>query len=264
MTTKLQRTVGKRFDAAATTYDKHSAIQWSVARRLLWEIEKGPAPRRILEIGCGTGLLTEQLRERFPRAEVHALDISPAMIAVASQRWRGAARVRWHVADVCRYRPAGRFDLIVSNCALHWVEPLATTLRRIARWLTPGGQFHAAIMLRGTLAELHTARRRVTPQKPTLHTLPSFAAVVAAARRAGFATLITRRHKALKSYPSARGLLTMLHEQGLTGGTIAGNGRPLTRGEIGRLVEDYERNYPARRGGVKATFRVAYLAAQKS
>ena len=95
MTTKLQRTVGKRFDAAAATYDKHSAIQWSVARRLLWEIEKGPAPKRILEIGCGTGLLTEQLRERFPAAEVHALDISAAMVARARERWRGAARVRW-------------------------------------------------------------------------------------------------------------------------------------------------------------------------
>lgn len=264
MTTKLLRTVGKRFNAAATTYDKHSAIQWSVARRLLWEIEKGPPPRRILEIGCGTGLLTEQLCERFPRAKVHALDIAPAMIAMAAQRWRGAACVCWHVADVRRYRPAGRFDLIVSNCALHWVEPLAPTLRRIVRWLMPGGQFHAAIMLCGTLTELHTARRRIASQNPPLHTLPTFAAVVAAARRAGFATLTTQRHKALKSYPSARGLLTMLHEQGLTGGPIAGSGRPLTRGELGRLVEDYEQNYPARRGGVKATFRVAYLAAQKS
>jgi malonyl-CoA O-methyltransferase len=263
MSTPLQRTIGKRFDAAAATYDKHAAIQWAVARRLLWEVEKGPAPRRILEIGCGTGLLTEQLRERFPAAAVHALDISSAMITVARQRWRGAARVRWHVADVRRYRPAGRFDLIVSNCALHWVEPLAPVFRRIARWLTPGGHFHAALMLRGTLAELHAARRRVAPRKPTVHALPSFATVSAAARRAGFATLLARRHQTQKSYSSASALLTMLHEQGLTGGPVAGSGRPLTRSELGRLVADYERNYPARRGGIQTTFRVAYLCARK-
>jgi hypothetical protein len=119
-------------------------------------------------------------------------------------------------------------------------------------------------MLRGTLAELHAARRRVVPRKPTLHTLPSFAAVVAAARRAGFSTLIARRHKAQKSYSSASVLLTMLHEQGLTGGPVAGNGQPLTRGELGRLVADYEQNYPACRGGVKTTFRVAYLYARKA
>lgn len=263
MPTKLQHVVGKRFDAAAATYDKHSAIQWSVARRLLWELEKGPAPHRILEIGCGTGLLTEQLRERFPRAQVHALDISPAMIAVARQRWRGAARVRWHVGDVRRYRPAGHFDLIVSNCALHWATPLTPVFRRLARWLTPGGQLYAALMLRGTLAELHAARRRVAPQKPPLHTLPSFAAVSAAARHTGFVSLTARRHKAVKSSPSARALLLLLHEQGLTGGPVAGSGRPLTRGELQRLVTDYEKNYPAPRGGVRATFRVAFLCAQK-
>ncbi len=264
MTTKLQRTVGKRFDAAAATYDKHAAIQWSVARRLLWEIEKNPAPKRILEIGCGTGLLTEQLRERFPRAEVHALDIAPAMVAHARERWHGAARVRWHVADVRRYQPAGHFDLVVSSCALHWVEPLAPVLRKILRWLKPRGRFVAAIMLRGTLAELHAARRRVAPHKPVLHALPSFPTIEAFARRAGFATLTARRHKALIALPSARALLTMLHEQGLTGGPVAGSGRPLTRSELQQLVADYEKHFPARRSGVRATFRVAYLAAQKA
>ena len=264
MPTKLQQTVGKRFNAAAATYDKHAAIQWSVARRLLWEIERGKPPRRILEIGCGTGLLTEQLRERFPAAEVHALDISPAMIAVARQRWRGAARVRWHVGDVRRYRPAGHFDLIVSNCALHWAAPLAPVFRRLARWLMPGGRLCAALMLRGTLAELHAARQRIAPQKPTLHSLPSFAAVAAAARHAGFVALVARRHKALKSSPSARALLMLLHEQGLTGGPVAGSGHPLTRGELQQLMADYERNYPARHGGVRATFRVAFLCAKKS
>jgi malonyl-CoA O-methyltransferase len=264
MTTKFQSTVGKRFDAAAATYDKHAAIQWSVARRLLWEIEKGPSPRRILEIGCGTGLLTEQLRERFPRAEVHALDLSPAMVAHARARWRGAARVRWHVGDVRRHQPAGHFDLIVSSCALHWVEPLAPVLRKIVRWLTPHGRFFAAIMLRGTLAELHASRRRVAPGKPVLRVLPSFPTIAAFARRAGFATLTARRHKALIALPTARALLTMLHEQGLTGGPVAGSGRPLTRGELQRLVADYEQHFPARGGGVRATFRVAYLAAQKA
>ncbi len=264
MTTKLQRTVGKRFDAAAATYDKHSAIQWSVARRLLWEIEKGPAPKRILEIGCGTGLLTEQLRERFPAAEVHALDISAAMVAHARTRWRGAARVRWHVGDVRRYQPAGKFDLIVSSCALHWVEPLAPVFRHIVRWLAPRGRCFAAIMLRGTLAELHAARRRVAPAKPVLHALPSFPTIAAYARGAGFAALTARRHKALVSLPSANALLTMLHEQGLTGGPVAGSGRPLNRRELQQLAADYEKNFPARRGGVRATFRVAYLAARKA
>ena len=264
MTTKFQQTVGKRFDAAAATYDKHAAIQWSVARRLLWEIEKGPVPRRILEIGCGTGLLTEQLRERFPAAEVHALDLSPAMVSHARGRWRGAARVRWHVADVRRYQPAGHFDLIVSSCALHWVDPLAPVFRKIVRWLTPQGRFFAAIMLRGTLVELHAARRRVAPQKPVRHALPSFPTIAAYARRAGFATLIAHRHKALIALPSTRALLMMLHEQGLTGGPIAGNGRPLNRRELQQLVKDYEHNFPARQGGVRATFRVAFLTANKS
>ncbi|MCX6998626.1 MAG: methyltransferase domain-containing protein [Kiritimatiellaeota bacterium] len=263
MTFQHQRAIGLRFDHAAATYDRHTAIQWSVARRLLWEIEKDPAPRRILEIGCGTGLLTEQLRERFPGALVHALDLSPAMVAVARQRWRGAGRVRWHVADVRRFQPAGQFDLIVSNCALHWVVPLIPALRRIGRWLAPGGCFHAAIMLRGTLTELHNARRRVAPDKAPLRNLPTFAAVCADVRAAGFAQVVARRYKAVKSYPSAEALLRMLHEQGLTGGAIAGSGRLLTRGELQRLRADYDRRFQAKKG-VKATYRVAHVCARKA
>ena len=267
MTSKLQKAVGLHFDHAAATYDRHAAIQWYVARRLLWEIEQQPtkqqpAPRRILEIGCGTGLLTEQLRERFPGAQVHALDLSPAMVAVARRRWRGAARVRWHVADIRRFQPAGRFDLIVSSCALHWVVPLIPALRRLARWLAPGGRFYAAIMLRGTLTELHAARRRVAPDKAPLRSLPSFAAVLSAVQAAGFTTVVARRHKALRSYASAQALVRMLHEQGLTGGAIAGRGRLLTRGELERLQADYDQRYPTAQG-VKATYRVAYVCARK-
>ena len=263
VTFKHQQGIGLRFDHAAATYDRHTAIQWSVARRLLWEIEKDPAPRRILEIGCGTGLLTEQLRERFPGAQVHALDLSPAMVAVARRRWRGAGRVRWHVGDVRRFQPAGKFDLIVSNCALHWVVPLIPALRRIARWLAPGGRFHAAIMLRGTLTELHNTRRRVAPDKTPLRTLPTFAAICSNVRAAGFARVVARRYKAVKSYPSADALLHILHEQGLTGGAIAGRGRPLTRGELQRLRAEYDQRFQTPKG-VKATYRVAYLCARKS
>ena len=168
------------------------------------------------------------------------------------------------MADVRRYQPAGHFDLIVSSCALHWVDPLAPVFRKIVRWLAPRGRFFAAIMLRGTLVELHAARCRVAPQKPVRHALPSFPTIAAYARRASFAALTTRRHKALVSLPSARTLLTMLHEQGLTGGPIAGSGRLLTRRELQQLVNDYEHNFPSRDGGVRATFRVAYLTAQKS
>jgi ubiquinone/menaquinone biosynthesis C-methylase UbiE len=86
-----------------------------------------PAPRRILDVGCGTGYLLGRLAARVPEAGVLAgIDASPAMIEVASgaaadDRLRfvmgGAERLPW---------PAATFDLVVSTTSFdHWADQRA-------------------------------------------------------------------------------------------------------------------------------------------
>ena len=99
-----------------------------------------PAPRRILDVGCGTGYLLGRLAARAPQAEaLDGIDAAPAMIEVA----RGAAaddRLSFAAGTAERLPwPAGSFDLVVSTTSFdHWADQQAG-LAQCARVLAPGG-----------------------------------------------------------------------------------------------------------------------------
>jgi ubiquinone/menaquinone biosynthesis C-methylase UbiE len=99
-----------------------------------------PAPKQILDVGCGTGYLLGQLAARAPQAEVLVgIDAAPAMIKVA----RTAAaddRPRFVVGTAEQLPwPAAAFDLVVSTTSFdHWADQRAG-LAECARVLAPGG-----------------------------------------------------------------------------------------------------------------------------
>lgn len=100
-----------------------------------------PEPRRVLDVGCGTGYLLRQLAARAPRAvELAGLDPAPAMIE-AAQAIAGDERLRFGAGAAERLPyPAGTFDLVVSTTSFdHWADQ-AAGLRECARVLTPGGR----------------------------------------------------------------------------------------------------------------------------
>ena len=90
----------------------------------------------ILEVGCGTGQLTEALAGFG--FSLSAIDIGRSMIATARHRLDGRA-VSFQVVSFEDFAAAdGSFDLIVSGTAFHWVDP-EVMFRKPARLLRPGG-----------------------------------------------------------------------------------------------------------------------------
>jgi SAM-dependent methyltransferase len=94
--------------------------------------------RRVLDLGCGAGQLSQHLAARGA-AEVIGVDISERMLELARTRW-AHPRVRYErmAIEEAAFTPA-RFDLVVSALALHYVDDYRGLLARIAGWLTPGG-----------------------------------------------------------------------------------------------------------------------------
>jgi ubiquinone/menaquinone biosynthesis C-methylase UbiE len=108
-------------------------------------LSRCPAPRRILDVGCGTGYLLRQLAARVPAAaELAGLDAAPAMIETAREMAGMAARdgrLRFTagVAEQLPY-PGEAFDLVVSTTSFdHWADQQAG-LTECARVLAPAGQ----------------------------------------------------------------------------------------------------------------------------
>ncbi|MFD1906715.1 methyltransferase domain-containing protein [Paenibacillus rhizoplanae] len=83
--------IRRQFNRSANSYDAHAQVQRIMSDRLAgsfigWKNKGNVAGLNILEIGCGTGALTEILINEWPSASITALDIAPAMIKLAEQR----------------------------------------------------------------------------------------------------------------------------------------------------------------------------------
>ena len=119
-----------------------------------------PAPRRILDVGCGTGYLLGRLAARAPQAGTLAgIDAAPAMIEVAT----GAGtddRLRLVVGTAERLPwPAATFDLVVSTTSFdHWADQRAG-LAECARVLAPGGYLVLADLFSVLLPTRSAGRR---------------------------------------------------------------------------------------------------------
>ena len=101
-------------------------------------------PRRVLDVGCGTGLLATRLRAELPAAAIAGCDFSHGMLLRA--RGRDAA-VGWTQGDAQRlpFRDAS-LDAIVSTEAFHWFPDQHRALAEFFRVLVPGGRLLLAIV----------------------------------------------------------------------------------------------------------------------
>jgi trans-aconitate 2-methyltransferase len=121
----------------ARTYDRSSAPQQAWASEVLARLD-GIAPDvTALDVGCGTGLVTEALLVLVPRGRVLAIDASADMVALARRRLGDRAEV-W-CQDVLDLELDEPVDAIVSTAALHWVTDHDRLWPRLARALRPGG-----------------------------------------------------------------------------------------------------------------------------
>ncbi len=96
---------------------------------------------RVLDVGCGTGRITEQLLRLVPQGRVLAVDASRDMVAVAQQRLGVRAEV-W-CQDVLDLEVGEPVDVVVSTAALHWVTDHDRLWGRLADVLRPGGVLEA-------------------------------------------------------------------------------------------------------------------------
>lgn len=128
----------------AETYHKVSDPQYEWGLPVL---DKLPLDghERVLDVGCGTGRLTEKLIERLPRGEVVALDLSFNMLQTAREYLlpRFANRVRFAQADAAALPMAGHADAIFSTATFHWVLDHPLLFKSLYGALKPGGRLVA-------------------------------------------------------------------------------------------------------------------------
>lgn len=101
-------------------------------------------PRRILDLGCGTGSTTLLLKQAFPHAEVIGLDLSPYMLVMADRKAKDAGLdIQWRHAQAEQTGfPDASFDVVTASLLFHETPPTVaqSILREAFRLLTVGGE----------------------------------------------------------------------------------------------------------------------------
>ena len=136
--------ISKAFNQHAAEYELAAKVQREIGQRLFERLDYLKiTPKRILDLGCGTGFFSRELAIRFPKAEIFGLDLAPAMLQEAKKKQSWFRKWPLIAADM-RYLPfaTGLFDLVFANQVIHWADALPPIFRELNRVMN----VHACLM----------------------------------------------------------------------------------------------------------------------
>ena len=247
------------FDRASASYEAAAGLQARVAGELLERLAVFAfAPGVVLDLGAGTGRVARELKRRYRRALVIALDLAPGMLREArryQQWWRRFERV---CGDALRLPLAdASVDVVFSSLMLQWCEPLDTALAECRRVLKPDGFFAFSTFGPDTLHELRGAWASADGYNHVNHFVDVHE-VGDALVRAGFMEPVLDVDRVEVGYPDALSLMRDLKAIGAHNVT-AGRPRSLVgRARLKRMQDAYEAF--RRDDRLPATYEVIYGA----
>jgi len=148
-----EKNIQRAFDQAANTYDKYALLQEHIGERLVSFIANAYYAR-IIDLGCGTGNITQRLAASCQYDTLHAVDLSPSLLQIAETRL-ASHKGRCFLMNFDKLEPSFKcYDLVFSNMALHWSEHFSATISSLGMRTVPNGMIAFSIPLKGTFREL--------------------------------------------------------------------------------------------------------------
>lgn len=138
----------------AETYDRTSKPQQRWANEVISRVVGVERDATVLDVGCGTGRVTEHLARLFPAGRVLAIDASEDMVALARERLGDRAEVSR--CDVLDLDLDEEVDVVFSTATLHWVTDHDALWPVLARALKPGGKLEVQCGGDGNIEQVRT------------------------------------------------------------------------------------------------------------
>lgn len=261
--------VERQFNRAASSYDRHAAIQRVMADRLLEEVTRlQPPPRRFLEIGCGTGYLTQQILHRHPGSVLTAVDLAATMIEVARKRLPND-RVHFVVGDAesIDFDSIAPVDCVVSNATIQWFTHPQQTLNTLTKAVSPDGWLWVSTFGPRTFQELNGLflEMELKMGLPSArHSLPlaPVSKWVKRLHQAGLSRVSAKTFIHTVTYPDCRRFLCSIQQMGASYGNRSHS--PLQSSRLlSRVIREYDCRYRTT-NGVRVTYEWFLIGGQAS
>lgn len=251
--------VRSSFAAASTTYDRVAGLQRQVGHDLLMRHPVTGRVDTLLDLGCGTGFLTELLLQGSRYQSLLVADIALPMLIQARSKL-AEANVTYLCADAenLPLQPAS-LSHIYSNLALQWCQELQTVVRDLHRILTTGGRLVFSTFGVETLNELKTAWASVDDYSH-VNEFFSVEQIRLFLQEAGFCNISVQTVLYQTRYESVMALMQELKHIGAHNVTAGRNRKPTTRTQLARMIEAYPRSSG---NEVVAGYEIIFVAADK-
>ncbi len=135
--------IASGFSDAAGQYEEYADLQRQMADRLIASLEpwkaiipEGP----IIELGCGTGFVTQGIIDLYPDRKIECIDIAPGMINYCRQKFADNDNITFQVKDAEESIPdQPEYALTISGFTPHWFQNPDITLKKWLEATKPGG-----------------------------------------------------------------------------------------------------------------------------
>ena len=277
--------IQQHFNHAAPSYDDAAILQKTVAERIDERLELTTIePKTILDLGAGTGLLTEKVIRRYPNAQLFAVDLSPSMLNIATPRFTAP---RWPALNTkvnqflqnCKLTKAlatrtgaiainadvyqlpfadNSVDLIVSNLMLQWCDDLDSVFAEFRRVLRSEGLLMFTTFGPDTLKELRYAWQKVDANYEHVNNFIDMHDIGDALIRNGFGQPVMDMEIFTLTYDKPIGVLKDLKAIGATNANKQRNNGLMGKQRFASMLNAYEEQRNPNDHKIPATYEVVH------
>jgi malonyl-CoA O-methyltransferase len=257
--------IEKRFSTAATRYDTAIDIQSAVANHLKNIVcnlrQYLPDINTAIDIGCGTGLMTEKIFTLFPSVKIFGIDIAQNMVALFNKKFAGVNNVEAIHSDFLQLNCLTTFDMAFSSSALHWILPLDDTIKKVHQLLNKKAPFFCGMMVKGTFSDFLELKKQVAPEKSDNNLFLPSSQIIKLLKENGFSILEKEEKDFIITYNSTRDFMKKIHQQGTTATFLKSS--PLVRKELEKLIVLYDKQFIGSKDEIEANYKTLFFYAQK-
>lgn len=256
----LNQQICRAFSNSAVHYEVLAGMQYEIGRDLIKTLEWTEDCQRILDVGMGTGKLTNRLSHLCPGAKIFGLDFAQGMVMQATKKYETFSPLQADAKQLPFVNES--LDVVFSNLAYQWVDDLPSAFAEARRVLNHNGKFCATLFGRQTMTELFQALasvERLNQRKAHLQRLPDQATVRQALKVAGFKDLTITSEIIKTHFDDLQSLLQWLK---LIGANRLNRDVYLGPRCLREASQFYEKEFKGR-WGVVASFEVFWVKGKK-